>query len=351
MRHYGDDVSSGPSRDDRRDRHRAAAARLPAARPLDAAVWAVGITILYWSPGGQREGALRHPGRVRPGSRRHGGQRRASIAMTGPARALNTVGGQVTWQATAFGAITIGLMSMFLVVRHTRAEEESGRDELLRSAAVGRARDHRRDRPRRGRRQRPRRHAGRAEPGRLPLAAADSLALGVGLAAVGLVFAGVALLAAQLTRARGGVRPDRRGHRRRLRAARHRRRRGTRADLAVPDRVVPGHARLLRAAVVAPRAAGPRARPAVDRRGGLDASAGATTAPACWPPGPGPSGRTASSVRRWALAWRLQRGVADRLDPRHAAHGAVLRLAGHRHRRPARRLGDAPQDMFVAGRG
>ena len=29
-------------------------------------------------------------------------------------------------------------MSMFLVGRHTRAEEESGRDELVRAAAIGR---------------------------------------------------------------------------------------------------------------------------------------------------------------------------------------------------------------------
>ena len=62
----------------------------------------------------------------------------AFIAMTGPARALNTVGGQVAWQAMAFGAIVAGLMSMFIVGRHTRAEEESGRDELVRAAAVGR---------------------------------------------------------------------------------------------------------------------------------------------------------------------------------------------------------------------
>ena len=44
----------------------------------------------------------------------------------------------MTWQSAAFGAIVAGLMSMFLVGRHTRAEEESGRDELLRAAAVGR---------------------------------------------------------------------------------------------------------------------------------------------------------------------------------------------------------------------
>ncbi|MEO6606445.1 MAG: ABC transporter permease, partial [Aeromicrobium sp.] len=62
----------------------------------------------------------------------------AFIAMTGPARALNTLGGQVAWQAAAFGAIVAGLMSMFLVGRHTRAEEESGRDELVRAGRVGR---------------------------------------------------------------------------------------------------------------------------------------------------------------------------------------------------------------------
>lgn len=62
----------------------------------------------------------------------------AFIAMAGPARALNTTGGQVFWQSSAFGAIVAGLMSMFLVGRHTRGEEESGRDELLRATAVGR---------------------------------------------------------------------------------------------------------------------------------------------------------------------------------------------------------------------
>ena len=62
----------------------------------------------------------------------------AFIAMAGPARALDTIGGQVAWQSTAFGAICAGLMSMFIVGRHTRAEEESGRDELVRAAAIGR---------------------------------------------------------------------------------------------------------------------------------------------------------------------------------------------------------------------
>ncbi len=123
----------------------------------------------------------------------------ALIAMTGPARALNTVGGQVAWQAMAFGAVVAGLMSMFIVGRHTRAEEESGRDELVRSTAVGR-------------------HApivaalvvaalANVLMGVLitlsllayGLAAAGSISIGLALILTGLTFTGVALVAAQLT--------------------------------------------------------------------------------------------------------------------------------------------------------
>ena len=123
----------------------------------------------------------------------------AFIAMLGPARALNTVGGQVTWQAAAFGAIVAGLMSMFIVGRHTRKEEESGRDELLRAAPVDRFA--------------PMTAAlldaalanvalGAFVAASLvayPLAVPDSLALGVGVTVCGWFYSGVALLAAQLT--------------------------------------------------------------------------------------------------------------------------------------------------------
>lgn len=123
----------------------------------------------------------------------------AFIAMAGPARALDTVGGQVAWQCTAFGAIMVGLMSMFLVGRHTRAEEEAGRDELLRAAAVGRFAS-----------------TSAAVTSALlanvvvgvlvgaslvafGLTAVDSWALGLGLTASGWFFTGTALVAAQLT--------------------------------------------------------------------------------------------------------------------------------------------------------
>lgn len=123
----------------------------------------------------------------------------AFIAMAGPPRVLNTIGGQVAWQASAFGAIVAGLMSMFLVNRHTRAEEESGRDELVRSAVVGR-------------------HAphmaavlvvllanallGVLIAGSLMtygLAAGGSVALGLAAGLAGLVFGAIALVAVQLT--------------------------------------------------------------------------------------------------------------------------------------------------------
>jgi ABC-2 type transport system permease protein len=132
----------------------------------------------------------------------------AFIAMLGPPRGLDTVGGEAFWQSSGFCAILAGLMCMFIVGRHTRAEEESGRDELLRSGVIGRRAPLvaafatalvasvvmgllttiglllvRSDAPLKG----------------LPLPVADSVASGVGLAACGAVFSGSALVAMQLS--------------------------------------------------------------------------------------------------------------------------------------------------------
>ena len=300
--------------------------------------WSLGITLLYWSQAVSVKGLYATQAEFDRAAVAMESNA-AFIAMTGPARALNTVGGQVTWQATAFGAITIGLMSMFLVVRHTRAEEESGRDEMLRSAAVGR----------------------RATTGAtvlvalvanvltgtlvtlslvtFPLAAPDSLALGVGLAAVGMVFAGVALLAAQLTSS-------------------------PRAAYGLTGAVI-GAAYVLRAIgdVGSPvltwlspigwyqgmhAFSGVRWWPLAL----LVLAAGAVIAAAGWTfeqrdhgagvlaARPGPV--RADGVPRYAAGAGVAApaGFADRVEPRPAAHRAVLRLARHRHRRPARRLGD-----------
>ncbi|HZN16730.1 MAG TPA: ABC transporter permease [Micromonosporaceae bacterium] len=62
----------------------------------------------------------------------------ALLALGGRAFDLTTVGGVTAYQMVAFTTTLIGLMSILLVVRHTRAEEESGRVELVGSAVVGR---------------------------------------------------------------------------------------------------------------------------------------------------------------------------------------------------------------------
>lgn len=160
--------------------------------------WAAGAVLLYWSQAASVDGLYTTQAELDRAAETMG-HNAAFVAMAGPARALNTIGGQVTWQASAFGAVVAGLMSMFLVGRHTRAEEESGRDELLRAAAVGRFAPMTAALA----------HALLANVllGLLvalslwsyPLAAADSFALGAGLTACGWFFTGTALVAAQLT--------------------------------------------------------------------------------------------------------------------------------------------------------
>ena len=59
-------------------------------------------------------------------------------AITGPAFDLTTVGGLTAWRVAGLASVLAGLMSLLLVVRHTRAEEEAGRTELVGAAAVGR---------------------------------------------------------------------------------------------------------------------------------------------------------------------------------------------------------------------
>lgn len=166
--------------------------------------WSLGGMLLYWSQAYSVDGLYTSQAEFDKAAATMEGNL-AFIAMIGPARALNTIGGQVTWQATAFGAIVAGLMSMFLVGRHTRAEEESGRDELIRAAAVGRLA--------------PMTAAlldalvASVVYGALiavslvayPLEAADSISLGVGATLSGWFFAATALVAVQMTASTRGM--------------------------------------------------------------------------------------------------------------------------------------------------
>lgn len=117
-------------------------------------------------------------------------------AMVGPVFG-DSVGALTAWRGGMFAGVLAALMSLFVVVRHTRDEEESGRQELVSSGMVGR---------------------------RAPLTAAlltaavantalallitvglagegasGALALGLGVAGVGMVFATTAAIVAQLT--------------------------------------------------------------------------------------------------------------------------------------------------------
>jgi ABC-2 type transport system permease protein len=129
----------------------------------------------------------------------------AVVAMSGPGELLDTIGGEVVFEIFAFAGILVALMNMFLVGRHTRADEESGRAELLRSARVDR---------------RALLTSALAVAGLADLAvtvvvvlaavgtglpAGGSLLFGVALGCLGLVFAGLTAAVAQLYESTRGV--------------------------------------------------------------------------------------------------------------------------------------------------
>lgn len=62
----------------------------------------------------------------------------AIAALNGRPVALDTIGGRISFEVLVFTATTVGLMSLLLVSRHTRGEEEAGRTELLRALVLGR---------------------------------------------------------------------------------------------------------------------------------------------------------------------------------------------------------------------
>lgn len=128
----------------------------------------------------------------------------ATLMMTGPAFAAEdyTFGAMVANELSLYVLLTAGIMAILLSIRHTRAEEESGRLEMIRARPVGRfapsaaaattvalaclsvgaATT-----------------AGLLAVGHEDLDVAGCLALGAGTALTGLVFAALATVAAQLT--------------------------------------------------------------------------------------------------------------------------------------------------------
>ena len=117
-------------------------------------------------------------------------------AMVGPVFD-DSIGALTAWRVGMYAGALAAVMSMLLVVRHTRDEEESGRQELVASGMVGRRAS--------------------LTAALLPAAVANgvlallvtaglagqgasgALALGLGLAGVGMVFATLAAIVAQFT--------------------------------------------------------------------------------------------------------------------------------------------------------
>jgi len=64
----------------------------------------------------------------------------ALLAMVGPLYSMDfaTMGALYTLMMLVFMGIAVAIMNIFLVIRHTRADEEAGRYEVLRSLPVGR---------------------------------------------------------------------------------------------------------------------------------------------------------------------------------------------------------------------
>ncbi|GIF01267.1 ABC transporter permease [Paractinoplanes rishiriensis] len=99
--------------------------------------WLVGATLLVLVQSTQSQNLYGTPESLDRLRQTIGGNT-AVIAMSGPTRLLETIGGEIVFEIFAFVSVVVALMSMFLVGRQTRADEESGRAELVRSAQVGR---------------------------------------------------------------------------------------------------------------------------------------------------------------------------------------------------------------------
>jgi ABC-2 type transport system permease protein len=161
-------------------------------------VWVGAITLLVWSSAAGIKSIYSTPEELRSAAAAVEGNA-AAIAFNGPDQGLETLGGRIAFETGTFGMVTVGLMSLFMVGRNTRGEEESGRLELIRATVVGR-------------------HAPLAAAVvvatamNVAVAAATTLvvvtqdvpvagavAFGLGFLAVGLAFVAVAAVAAQVT--------------------------------------------------------------------------------------------------------------------------------------------------------
>jgi ABC-2 type transport system permease protein len=100
-------------------------------------IWIVSVTLLVLFTAASVKGLYRTEAELVAGAAPMYGNA-AVIALNGPTYAIDTYGGQMAFQIGSFGYVVMALMGMFLVGRHTRADEEDGRTELIRATVVGR---------------------------------------------------------------------------------------------------------------------------------------------------------------------------------------------------------------------
>ncbi|WP_109473316.1 ABC transporter permease [Ornithinimicrobium cavernae] len=161
-------------------------------------VWVVAIVGIVAASASAVQGVYNTP-ELRAGYAATVSNSPAAIVMSGPPQGLDSVGGITVFEINLTAALGAALMAIFLTVRHTRAEEEAGRTELLRAGVLGR-------------------HAPLAAAlvvvggaslvvglliagslAGLGLPAGGSLLFGAAMACLGLVFVAVTAVAAQLT--------------------------------------------------------------------------------------------------------------------------------------------------------
>jgi ABC-2 type transport system permease protein len=99
-------------------------------------VWVAAIVLLVVATVGSVKGLYPNHAELEKAAKAYA-DNAAAIIFNGPPQSLDTVGGQVAFQTGTFGLIVMGLMSVFMLGRLTRGEEEAGRSELLRSLPIG----------------------------------------------------------------------------------------------------------------------------------------------------------------------------------------------------------------------
>ena len=170
---------------------------------LRLALWTLGIVGTCSASAAAVQGTYSTPAKI--STYAAAGDSAASRITSGRQVALDTVDGITANEITLFATLGVTLMVVFTVVRHTRAEEESGAAELVRAGVVGR-------------------HAAQLAALVVALAAAaltsvlltvaligfgldatGSIAFGAEMAMLGLLFAGLAAAAAQVTASARGA--------------------------------------------------------------------------------------------------------------------------------------------------